>query len=80
MLGDSIPGECQYLGEVMIGSIPGLPRLPACSAAALLALASCSASPPPAKEIETYDQAVSRWMEQPEASLVNAWGIPQKPS
>ena len=62
----------------MIGSIPGLPRSPAFLAAALLALASCSASPPPAKEIETYDQAVSRWMEQPEASLVNAWGIPQK--
>ncbi len=71
-------GESHSLGGVMIGSIAGRSWPAAFPAAVLLALASCSASPPPAKEIESYDQAVSRWMEQTEASLVNSWGIPQK--
>ena len=62
----------------MIGSIGGRPRRAACLAAALLGLASCNASAPPPKEIEPYDQSVSRWMEETEASLINAWGIPQK--
>ncbi|MDJ0983560.1 MAG: hypothetical protein QNI94_18195 [Kiloniellales bacterium] len=61
----------------MIRSNLGPLRPTAFLTAALLALASCSSSPPP-KEIESYDQAVSRWMEQTEANLVNAWGIPQK--
>ncbi|MDJ0942887.1 MAG: hypothetical protein QNJ30_05465 [Kiloniellales bacterium] len=46
--------------------------------AVLLGLASCTASAPPPKEIDSYDRAVSGWMEETEASLINAWGIPQK--
>ncbi len=62
----------------MIESFGGWPRPAAGVAAAMLALASCSASAPPPKQIEPYDQSVSRWMEETEANLVNAWGIPQK--
>lgn len=62
----------------MIGPIGGRPGWPVCLAAALLGLASCTASAPPPKEIEPYDQSVSKWMEETEANLINAWGIPQK--
>lgn len=62
----------------MIESIPSRLRSAACLAAAVLVLASCTSRAPPPKNIETYDQAVSRWVEETEANLVNAWGIPQK--
>lgn len=62
----------------MIGPIGGRVRPSTCVAALVLGLASCTTTPPPPKQIEPYDQSVSRWMDETEANLVNAWGIPQK--
>ena len=62
----------------MIGPLGRGSRPSACLAAAVLGLASCTTTAPPIEESEPYDRSVSRWMEETEANLVNAWGIPQK--
>lgn len=57
------------------GSTAGVGVFLAAPMLALLTLAGCAAEPQ-VDQVARYEQYVARWIEESEANLVAAWGIP----